>query len=44
VFAPNSKKRVEVTPAKRGKGFTQQGNKDKTPEQQLKAMTWAHQK
>ena len=41
VFAPNSKNRVDVTPAKRGKGRTQQGNEDKTPEQQHKAMTWA---
>jgi hypothetical protein len=33
VFVPNSKKRVDVTPAKRGKGRTRQGNGDKTPEQ-----------
>ena len=38
---PNSQNRVDVTPAKRGKGRTRQGNEDKTPEQQHKAMTWA---
>jgi len=41
VFAPNSKHRVDVTPAKRGKGRPPQGNEDKTPEQRHKAMTWA---
>jgi hypothetical protein len=41
VFAPNSKHRVEVTPAKRGKGRTHQETEDKTPEQHRKAMTWA---
>jgi hypothetical protein len=33
VFAPNSKHRVDVTPAKRGKGSTRHENEDKTPEQ-----------
>ena len=41
VFAPNSKHRVEVTPAKRGKGRTRQENEDKTPEQRHQSMTWA---
>ena len=47
VFAPNSKYRALVTPARRGKG-----NKPKTPDQAQEqmpaerraAMTWAHQK
>ncbi len=39
VFAPNSKHRVDVTPAKRGKGRTHQKNEDKTPEQRRQAMT-----
>jgi hypothetical protein len=30
---PNSKHRVDVTPAKRGKGSTRHENEDKTPEQ-----------
>jgi hypothetical protein len=41
VFAPNSKHRVDVTPAKRGKGRARQENEDKTPEQRHQAMTWA---
>ena len=41
VFAPNSKHRVDVTPAKRGKGCARQENEDKTPEQRHRAMTWA---
>ena len=41
VFAPNSKHRVDVTPAKRGKGSTHHENEDKTPEQRHRAMTWA---
>ena len=41
VFAPNSKHRVDVTPAKRGKGCARQENEDKTPEQRHQAMTWA---
>jgi hypothetical protein len=40
VFAPNSKHRVDVTPAKRGKGRIYQENEDKTPEQRHKAMNW----
>jgi hypothetical protein len=39
VFAPNSKQRVDVTPAKRSKGNQAQG--DKTPEQRRQAMTWS---
>jgi hypothetical protein len=41
VFAPNSKYRVDVTPAKRGKGNPTQSRDDKTPEQHRQAMTWA---
>jgi hypothetical protein len=41
VFAPNSKHRIDVTPAKRGRGKASQENEDKTPEQRRKAMTWA---
>ena len=41
VFAPNSKHRVDVTPAKRGKGCARKENEDKTPEQRHQAMTWA---
>jgi hypothetical protein len=41
VFAPNSKHRVDVTPAKRGKGRARKKNEDKTPEQRHQAMTWA---
>ena len=41
VFAPNSKYRVDVTPAKRGKGNPAQSRNDKTPEQRHQAMTWA---
>ena len=41
VFAPNSKHRVDVTPAKRGKGNPSQIKEDKTSEQRRKAMTWA---
>ena len=40
VFAPNSKCRIEVTLAKRGKGRPIQGVK-KTPEQHHQAMNWA---
>ena len=40
VFAPNSKHRVDVTPAKRGKGRARKKNEDKTPEQRHQAMTW----
>jgi len=42
VFAPNSKHRVTVTPAKRGKS-KQRGDlkEDKTPEERRAAMTWA---
>jgi hypothetical protein len=41
VFAPNSKHRIDVTPAKRGKGRVKQENEEKTPEQRHQAMTWA---
>lgn len=41
VFAPNSKYRVDVTPAKRGSGLTRKENEEKTPEQRHRAMTWA---
>ncbi len=41
VFAPNSKHRVEVTPAKRGKGRAHKENEDQTPEQRRQSMTWA---
>jgi hypothetical protein len=41
VFAPNSKYRVDVTPAKRGKDRARKENEDKTPEQRHRAMTWA---
>ena len=42
VFAPNSKHRITVTPAKRGKG-KQRGylKEDKTPDERRSAMTWA---
>ncbi len=41
VFAPNSKHRVDVTSAKRGKGRPHDEHEEKTPEQQHKAMSWA---
>jgi hypothetical protein len=41
VFAPNSKYRVDVTPAKRGKGSKPHESDDKSPQQRHKAMTWA---
>ena len=41
VFAPNSKYRTEVTPARRGKGNPATSKDDKTPEQRHQAMTWA---
>lgn len=41
VFAPNSKYRTEVTPARRGKGNPSQSKEDKTHEQRHQAMTWA---
>jgi hypothetical protein len=43
VFAPNSKYRIHVTPAKRGKGRKVQSTqvwKDKTPAERHVAMTW----
>lgn len=41
VFAPNSKHRVDVMPAKQGKGFKHHEDEEKTQEQRHKAMTWA---
>ena len=44
VFAPNSKHRALVTPAKRGKGGKPKGadvQDEKTPVQRHAAMTWA---
>jgi len=43
VFAPNSKHRVWVTPAKRGKGSRKvaEGQHEKTPTQRHVAMSWA---
>lgn len=44
VFAPNSKHRVQVTPAKRGKGNKTQAPdepKDQTPAERRAAITWA---
>jgi hypothetical protein len=38
---PNSKYRVDVTPAKRGSGLTRKENEEKTPEQRHQSMTWA---
>jgi hypothetical protein len=45
VFAPNSKYRALITPAKRGKGKTSRSlGGDTTPAEHRAAMTWAHQK
>jgi len=44
VFAPNSKHRIVVTPARRGKGGQKASGQDKTPDERRTAMTWAHQK
>lgn len=45
VFAPNSKHRALVTPAKRGRGNKRHsGREEKTPAERRAAMTWAHQK
>jgi len=43
VFAPNSKHRARVTPAKRGKGCQKaaEGQDEQTPAQRHVAMTWA---
>jgi len=42
VFAPNSKHRIHVTPARRGKGRKQHsGEEDQTPSERHMAMTWA---
>jgi hypothetical protein len=47
VFAPNSKYRALVTPARRGRGnkpkATDEGQAQ-TPAERRAAMTWAHQK
>ncbi|PLY13688.1 MAG: hypothetical protein C0631_13425 [Sedimenticola sp.] len=39
--APNSKHRVDVTLAKRGKNRPHEEHEDKTPEQRYQSMTWA---
>jgi hypothetical protein len=39
VFAPNSKHRIAVTPARRGKGGRKAIGQDKTPEERRTAMT-----
>ncbi len=44
VFAPNSKHRVQVTPARRGKGSQPNAPdeaQDQTPDERRVAMTWA---
>jgi hypothetical protein len=41
MFAPNSKCRVEVTPAKRGKGSPHPEGEEKTLEHHHQAMNWA---
>jgi hypothetical protein len=41
VFAPNSKHRILVTPAKRGKGEQNVSAQDKMPVERRTAMTWA---
>ena len=45
VFAPNSEHRLNVTPAKRGKGSSSQGlqrtNKPESPADEHREMTWA---
>jgi len=41
VFAPNSKHRILVTPARRGKGGRKAIGQDKTPDERRAAMTWA---
>jgi len=45
VFAPNSKHRMQVTPAKRGKVKRPCPlDEDQTPAERHASMTWAHQK
>ena len=41
VFAPNSKYRALVTPAKRGRGKTVKALNDQTPAEKRASMTWA---
>jgi len=41
VFAPNSKHRIQVTPARWGKGKQKVSGQDKTPDERRTAMTWA---
>jgi len=41
VFAPNSKQRILVTPARRGKGRLKVSEQEKTPDECHSAMTWA---
>jgi hypothetical protein len=40
VFAPNSKRRVDVTTVKPGIGSAHHENEDKTPQQRYRVMTW----
>jgi Putative transposase len=47
VFAPNSKHRTGITPARRGKGKQSKvpdDGHDQTPTERRASMTWAHQK
>ena len=45
VFAPNSKHRKQITPAKRRSGGkTRSLDEDHTPAERRAALTWAHQK
>ena len=41
VFAPNSKHRIEVTPARKGKGRQKVSGQDKMPDERRTAMSWA---
>ncbi len=41
IFAPNSKYRALVTPAKRGRGKTVKALNDQTPAEKRASMTWA---
>ncbi|MCP4408714.1 MAG: hypothetical protein GY807_13295 [Gammaproteobacteria bacterium] len=41
VFAPKSKHRMLVTPARQGKGGPKAFGQDKTPEERRSATTWA---
>ena len=41
-FTPNSKHRIQVTPARCGKGRIKVSEKDKTPDERRTAMTCTH--